>query len=395
MLSQPRAFYHINGKKAREVVTADREFFTAFCPPRSPRRTCRPADRLPTKAPMPARSPVSPSSPPRPLRARTYTGTPRNLAVLARVLRQGGLVAAPTETVYGLAANALDAAACEKIFTAKARPQTDPLIVHVATLSDLAKLAVVNSAALVLAKKFWPGPLTLVLPKTDLVPAIVSAGLPSVAVRMPAHPLFRRLLRLAGVPLAAPSANPFGYVSPTTAQHVRDGLGDKIGHILDGGSCAVGLESTIVDLRNPQRPRLLRPGAITRLQLEQALGVPVLQLRRKKSQTTTAQVAPGLLTRHYSPRTPVRVHARLTPRMVKAGDPHEAWVFISKPPRFTGKNIFWLDAHGDLTHVAHRLFALLRELDDAAFAQIHIELAAGHAGLADAINDRLRRAAAR
>ncbi len=344
---------------------------------------------------MPARSPLSPSLPSHPLRARTYAGTPRNLALLARVLRSGGLVAAPTETVYGLAANALDAAACEKIFRAKARPQTDPLIVHIATLAALAKLAVVNSAALVLAKKFWPGPLTLVLPKTELVPAIVSAGLPSVAVRMPAHPLFRRLLRLAGVPLAAPSANPFGYVSPTTAQHVRDGLGDKIGHILDGGPCSVGLESTIVDLRQPARPRLLRPGAITRAQLEQALGVPVFAPPRRRAQATAvAQIAPGLLTRHYSPRTPVLLHTRLTARAVSSGDPREAWVFIAKPPQVRGENLFWLDAHGDLRHVAHRLFALLRDLDQAGFTRLNLELAPGRAGLADAINDRLRRAAA-
>ncbi len=347
---------------------------------------------------MPARSQALHPVPSRPLRARTYAGTARNLATLARVLRSGGLVAAPTETVYGLAANALDAAACEKIFLAKARPQTDPLIVHIEAIADLAKLAVVNPAALVLAQKFWPGPLTLVLPKTDLVPAIVSAGLPSVAVRMPAHPLFRRLLRLAGVPLAAPSANPFGYVSPTTARHVRDGLGDKIGHILDGGACSVGLESTIVDLRHPQRPRLLRPGAITRAQLTQALGVPVLTApRRRTPAPAVAQIAPGLLTRHYSPRTPVQLHRRLTARAVSSGDPREAWVFIAQPPtlpRSRVKNVFCLDPHGDLTHVAHRLFSLLRELDQAGFTRLHLELAPGRAGLADAINDRLRRAAA-
>jgi L-threonylcarbamoyladenylate synthase len=344
---------------------------------------------------MPARPKVSNAPNQRPRSARISAGTARNLATLARVLRNGGLVAAPTETVYGLAANALDASACEKIFLAKARPQTDPLIVHIDTLADLAKLAVVNEAALLLAKKFWPGPLTLVLPKTDLVPAIVSAGLPSVAVRMPSHPLFRRLLRLAGVPLAAPSANPFGYVSPTTAQHVRDGLGDKIGHILDGGPCAVGLESTIVDLRQPSRPRLLRPGAISRAQLEQALGVPVLALLRKRRPAAVAQIAPGLLTRHYSPRTPVTLHARLTESAVASGMPTVAWVFIAKPRRQLGKNILWLDPRGDLARVAQRLFAMLRELDHAGFTRLHIELAPGHGGIADAINDRLRRAAAR
>lgn len=347
---------------------------------------------------MSARQPAATSRSPRPRRARTYAGTPRNLATLARVLRRGGLVAAPTETVYGLAANALDPVACEKIFIAKARPQTDPLIVHIDALADLSRLSYVNTPALVLAEKFWPGPLTLVLPKTDLVPDIVSAGLPSVAVRMPAHPLFRHLLRLAGVPLAAPSANPFGYVSPTTAQHVREGLGDQIGHILDGGPCTVGLESTIVDLRDPRHPRLLRPGAISRAQLEETLGLPVAIPRRQKKTTTVAQVAPGLLSRHYSPHTPVRLHPALRLPDVAANDLTQAWVFLAKPAlpaRSAAKNIFWLDAHGDLPRAAHRLFAVLRQLDHAGFAQIHVELAPGHAGLADAINDRLRRAAAR
>src|SRR5882724_6512531 len=190
---------------------------------------------------------------------RLYRGTPHDLARLARVLRRGELVAVPTETVYGLAANALDGRACRKIFTAKRRPANDPLIVHIHTLRELAQVAVPNGAALVLARKFWPGPLTLVLPKKSAVPAVVSAGLPSVAVRMPRHPLFRRLLKLTGRPLAAPSANPFGYVSPTTAIHVQQGLGRKISHILDGGPARIGLESTIVDLRDPRKPRLLRP----------------------------------------------------------------------------------------------------------------------------------------
>ena len=157
--------------------------------------------------------------------ARLYRGTPANLARLARRLRAGELVAVPTETVYGLAANALDARACRKIFTAKGRPANDPLIVHIHALEQLDQLAEPNPAALKLARKFWPGPLTLVLPKKSVVPDVVSAGLPSVAVRMPSHPLFRRLLKLCGVSLAAPSANLFGYVSPTSAEHVRAGLG--------------------------------------------------------------------------------------------------------------------------------------------------------------------------
>ncbi|MDF3057521.1 MAG: Sua5/YciO/YrdC/YwlC family protein [Rariglobus sp.] len=174
--------------------------------------------------------------------ARVYRPTPKNLAHLARVLAKGGLVAAPTETVYGLAADALNAKACRAIFRAKGRPANDPLIVHVGSLAQAGEIAELNEAARKVARVFWPGPLTLVLPKRPGVPAIVTSGLPSVAVRMPAHRLFRELIRRSGRPLAAPSANPFGYVSPTTAAHVRDGLGQRIGYILDGGPAKIGVE---------------------------------------------------------------------------------------------------------------------------------------------------------
>lgn len=326
--------------------------------------------------------------------ARIYRGTPRNLAVLARRLRAGELVAVPTETVYGLAANALDVAACRKIFAAKGRPTTDPLIVHLQSAGDLDRIAITNPAVWQLARRFWPGPLTVVLPKQPAVPAIVSAGLPSVAVRVPSHPLFRRLLKLAGVPLAAPSANAFGYISPTTARHVRHGLGGKIKFILDGGPARIGLESTIIDLRNPARPRLLRPGAITQAQLEAALGTKVAFVRRAGGPRSSqgAQVAPGLLLRHYSPRTPVELHDRFPARRPIPAD--EAWVSLAKPAGARAKNSFWLDPRGNLRGTARRLFATLRELDNGRFKKIHVELARG-GGLADAINDRLRRAAAR
>jgi L-threonylcarbamoyladenylate synthase len=327
--------------------------------------------------------------------ARTYRGTPRNLARLARALQAGELVAVPTETVYGLAANALDARACRKIFAAKGRPATDPLIVHLHSARQLALVAEPNAAALTLAKKFWPGPLTLVLPKTAAVPDVVSSGRPSVAVRVPAHPLFRRLLKLTGLPLAAPSANRFGYVSPTTAAHVRDGLGQKIAHILDGGPARIGLESTIVDLRDPLRPRLLRPGAITRAELSRALGRPVAAASATPTRAGTAQVAPGLLARHYSPRTPVVLHARLDARAPARGAADEAWLFLARPAAASArrKNVFWLDPRGELRGAARELFATLRRLDRADYKRIHVELARG-AGLAAAINDRLRRAAA-
>ncbi len=343
------------------------------------------------------------------VRARLYRGTPRNLARLAAALQRGELVAVPTETVYGLAANALDARACRRIFRAKGRPASDPLIVHIHAPGDLARIAESNPAALKLARKFWPGPLTLVLPKKSVIPAIVSARRPSVAVRLPSHPLFRRLLKISGVPLAAPSANAFGYVSPTTAAHVQAGLGRRIRHILDGGPCAIGLESTIVDLRDPRKPRLLRPGAITRAQLERVLGcrVPVAAAARQSSRG--AQLAPGLLKRHYSPRTPVVLHSRIKIQEVLADrQQREGWLFIARPATRVGRadrpslpsipskgrNIFWLDDRGDLRGAARKLFSQLRALDIRGFRKIHVELAAG-TGLADAINDRLRRAAAR
>lgn len=326
--------------------------------------------------------------------ARVYRATPQNLRRLAAALRRGELVAVPTETVYGLAAHALDAKACERIFTAKRRPADDPLIVHVGSWRELEAIAETNAAARKLAARFWPGPLTLVLPKKSVVPAIVSAGLPSVAVRMPRHPLFRKLQRLAGIPLAAPSANPFGYVSPTTAAHVRDGLGKRIRHILDGGPTRIGVESTIVDLRDPARPRLLRPGAVTREELARALGCPVHDASRRKARPAQAQLAPGMLARHYSPRTPVTLHRSFPRNGPTVGDRSEAWVYFAKPTSPSAKNVFALTTKGDLRVAARRLFSVLRSLDARGFTRIHVELAPGD-GLADAINDRLRRAASR
>lgn len=323
-------------------------------------------------------------------RARLYRPTAANLRRLALQLRSGELVAAPTETVYGLAGNALDPAACRKIFRAKGRPTTDPLIVHVHTWDQLDALAHTNPAALRLARAFWPGPLTVILPRKPIVPDLVTAGKPSVAIRMPEHRVFRRLLKLAGVPLAAPSANPFGYVSPTTAQHVRDGLGTRIKHILDGGAARVGIESTIVDLRDPDCPRLLRPGGVPEAAIERVLKRPLLRQAGGPPRANEAQLAPGMLKRHYSPRTPVSLHARLEPPFRE----HEAYVFVKRPRGRMPKNVFWLDPRGDLRGAARRLFALLRELDRAAFRRLHFELAPP-GDLAAAINDRLQRAAAR
>jgi L-threonylcarbamoyladenylate synthase len=249
--------------------------------------------------------------------------------------------------------------------------------------------------ALRLAKTFWPGALTLVLPKKRSVPDRVTAGRDSVAVRMPAHRLLRRLLKKAGVPVAAPSANPFGYISPTSAEHVRQGLGTKIQYILDGGPSRIGLESTIIDLRDPQRPGILRPGAITTTELERHLGRRLTRIKAPGTPTsgTVGQVAPGLLPRHYSPRTPLMLHRRLLPASRAHGRPAEAFVYLRRPAGRRAPNVFWLDPEGDLPGIARRLFATLRKLDAMNFQRIHVERAPDR-GLGPAINDRLTRAAA-
>jgi L-threonylcarbamoyladenylate synthase len=308
------------------------------------------------------------------------------------VLRDGGLVALPTETVYGLAAHALDARACRAIFRAKRRPADDPLIVHVADLAAGEALAVWNGVARALARRFWPGPLTLVLPRHAIVPDVVTSGQDSVALRSPAHPLARRLLRLAGVPLAAPSANPFGYVSPTTAEHVVQGLGGRIGHVLDGGPCTVGLESTIVDARDPRRLVVLRPGAVTPADLRTALRAAGLRARVVLGRREPV-LAPGLLDQHYSPRTPLSLVSRL-PRVVPADTAVIRW---SRPDGGrTAPGQFWLSRSGSAREAARRLYAVLRVADAAGRDRILCERPPRAAGpLALAIDDRLRRAAGR
>jgi L-threonylcarbamoyladenylate synthase len=357
------------------------------------------------------------------LTAKIFRGTPRNLALLARALTHGEIVAVPTETVYGLAGDALNAAAVKKIFRAKGRPTNDPLIVHIHSLAQLDPLAERNAAVDKLAHAFWPGPLTLVLPKKSAVPDLVTSGRPSVAIRMPRHPLFRKLLRACGRPLAAPSANPFGYISPTTAAHVIDGLGKKIRYILDGGDCDIGVESTILDLRDPKHPAILRPGAIECRAIERVLRVRVKPAQGEKTKTTTAAVAPGLLARHYSPHTPIKLHDQIPqlsdidrakrPRRTistssdsktavhLAGSPYptEAFLYFRRPTAYTKsnapKNVFWLSKNGELTTAAKTLFATLRRLDQGKWKTIHAERAPGDNALALAINDRLTRAAAK
>lgn len=219
----------------------------------------------------------------------------------AALIREGELVAFPTETVYGLGANALDAAAVEKIYAAKGRPSTSPLIVHVSSI-EMARTLVREwpERAENLARRFWPGPLTLVLPKRPHVPDRLTAGLDTVGIRMPAHPIALELIREAGVPIAAPSANPFTELSPTTAQHVRDALGDRVAMVLDGGASKVGIESTVLSLAGPN-PLLLRPGMISKSEIEAVIGpVDLLQ-----SANEGPHASPGLHRKHYSPKTPL------------------------------------------------------------------------------------------
>ena len=318
------------------------------------------------------------------------TDSPADLARAAELLRSGEIVALPTETVYGLAADALNEAAVHKVFEAKGRPFLDPLIVHVPDLDALAGVAVPDARLSRLAA-FWPGPLTVILPRRECIPDLVTAGKSTVAVRIPAHPLFREVLRLSGRPLAAPSANPFGYVSPTTADHVRDSLGGRCPWIVDGGPCAHGVESSIVDLTQPDRVRLLRPGPISLERLQAALG-PIDVVTHATSQDA-AQDAPGMLERHYSPNIPVLLFERGAP--IPTLPPGAALVLQARrdklPPRTRD---YYLSERGDAEEAAHALFALLRRIDREHHSIIVAELAAP-AGIGAALNDRLRRAAAR
>ncbi len=326
--------------------------------------------------------------------ATIHPGAESDLFFLADVLRRGELVAVPTETVYGLAANALDPAACRRIFEAKGRPTSDPLIVHVAGRSEAGMVAHFTDEAERLAAAFWPGPLTLVLSKKPAVPDIVTANRPTVAVRVPAHPLFQRLLEICGLPLAAPSANLFTRVSPTEAAHVEAGLGDRIGHILDGGPCRVGVESTIVDLREPGAPAILRPGGLAVEAIEDVLG---RRVRRGPAAGDAREgaPAPGMMEKHYSPRTPLGLReAAFTPDELARDDGIARVVFARNRRGFGSRAVSWLSESGDPAEAAQRLYALMRELDARGWARIEFEPAPDH-GLGLAINDRLRRAAAR
>ncbi|MDR1046725.1 MAG: threonylcarbamoyl-AMP synthase [Treponema sp.] len=330
----------------------------------------------------------------------------------AELLCAGELAAFPTETVYGLGGNAFDAGALAKIFDVKKRPRFDPLIVHIAergTLDALGDLSLLEKAnrekTALLTGRFWPGPLTLVLPRRPEVPALVSSGLATVALRFPSHPAAQKLIRYSTGAVAAPSANSFGRLSPTRAEHVEADLGGSIAMILDGGPCRVGVESTVLDLTGGL-PRILRPGGLPREEIEALIGETA---RPPRDGEPGAQVSPGRMKSHYAPRTTLILHsvkemAELPFRQ------NEAYLFFGRPSMeswlagaFSGQNpragdddregIFYLSENGDTVEAAGRLFEILHHVDGLGKTCIHAEEAPPE-GLGAAINDRLIRAAA-
>jgi L-threonylcarbamoyladenylate synthase len=313
--------------------------------------------------------------------------TPNQIDAAARLIRDGGVVAFPTETVYGLGADATNARAVARIFEIKARPSFDPLIVHIEPEWWRDLVGSIPPHAMELAQRFWPGPLTIVLPKTDRIPDIVTAGLDSVAARVPAHPVARALLAAAQTPIAAPSANPFGYVSPTTAEHVTSQIGDLVPLTLDGGPCHVGIESTVISFVDTQ-PTLLRPGGIPLEQIEALIGAVAVRTSSEQP------IAPGQLPRHYAPRTPLTIVADIaTVPLDVRRDAALLTVFpIANVSGF--RHVEILAADGDLTTAAANLFAALRRLDASGYGRI-FATTVPERGLGRAISDRLRRAAAR
>ena len=324
---------------------------------------------------------------------------PATPEIAAGIIRRGGLVAIPTETVYGLGANGLDEAAVASIFAAKGRPQDNPLILHVAEPKEMEKFChSIPESAYALADKFWPGPLTMVLPVRDVVPKRTTAGLSTVAVRCPDNDATRAIIRLSGVPIAAPSANLSGKPSTTTAEHVLHDHDGKIDAIVDGGPCRVGVESTIVDLTE-ERPRLLRPGGITPEQLLEVLGDLVID------KAVTAQIdkdavvkAPGMKYRHYAPAEPVvivagsreraavYIHRHFTP-----GD--RVLCFTEELPLYADCSPLAYGSEADVNTLSAGLFAALRELDDPSIHQVYARCPEG-GGVAYAVQNRLKKAAA-
>jgi L-threonylcarbamoyladenylate synthase len=315
--------------------------------------------------------------------ANVVPATPEAIARAAQLLRAGKLVAFPTETVYGLGGDATSDAAVARIFAAKGRPRFNPLIVHMADLAAAEAIAEFDTRARNLARRFWPGPLTLVLRRRpdSGISLLACAGLDTVAIRVPAHPVAQALLRVTGLPLAGPSANRSGHVSPTAAEHVAAELGDGIDLILDGGACPVGLESTVLDLSGAT-PALLRPGGVTLEALVKLLG----PITTAASCPDAAPRAPGQLASHYAPSLPVRMNA-------VAALPGEALLAFGEPEPPGFAEVLNLSGNGDLTEAAANLFTMLRRLDRPQFTGIAV-MPIPEPAIAHTNNDRLRRAAA-
>lgn len=308
-----------------------------------------------------------------------FEANEENIIQAAALIKSGKLVAFPTETVYGLGANVYDAHAVAGIFAAKGRPTFNPLISHIADPEELAGYAEADSRALFLAQKFWPGPLTFVLKRKDENPALdlVCAGLKTITVRCPSHPVARALIRQSGVPIAAPSANRSQTISPTTADAVYDSLGDKVDMILDGGACAVGVESTILDLTTPQAV-LLRAGGVTKEELEQALNETVQISDGNPNRPTS----PGQLLKHYAPAKTLRINAT-------SREPGELFIGFGAGYEWADLN---LSPTGDLREAAANLFAYMRQADkDTRFSRMAMA-PIPQRGVGLAINDRIRRA---
>ena len=338
------------------------------------------------------------------VRVHPSSPDPGAIAAAADVLRRGGLVAFPTETVYGLGAHALDRDAVRRVFAAKGRPAQDPLIVHVADVAAVHPLVIAPSGMFEpLAARFWPGPLTIVLRRAPQVPDEVTAGLDTVAVRVPAHPVARALLAAAAVPVAAPSANLFSRPSPTRADHVLQDLGGRIDMVVDGGPTTVGVESTVLDLSR-EHPLVLRPGAVT-LEMLRAVIEDVELVANAIVPDDGVMRSPGLLTKHYSPRAPMTLysgdHARVLARI--AADAREALgqgervgILAADGDRAQlpdAAHVVTVGPSDDLPSVASRLYAALRELDAAQVDRILARGFGSADGLGVAIADRLRRAA--
>jgi L-threonylcarbamoyladenylate synthase len=325
------------------------------------------------------------------IKTRTLGAGPSAIEAAAEALRAGGLVAFPTETVYGLGADASNGEAVARLYAAKGRPSFNPLIAHVTDLAAARKLAVFNAAAERLAAAFWPGPLTLVLPKREDCPVsdLATAGLDTIALRVPDHPVAHDLLAAFGGAIVAPSANRSGHVSPTTATHVQADLDGRIDLIVDGGPTHVGVESTIVACLDA--PALLRPGGVPRTAIEEVLGLPLTggDGASAGSGDDDVPLAPGMLASHYAPKAAVRLDAS----EVRDGEALLAFGAALPAGADKASRILNLSASGDLVEAAARLFSHLRALDSSGARNIAV-MPVPHDGLGEAINDRLLRAAA-